>query len=244
MGPVRTVRRVPWATIYSHIKANWKPGQCFTIVGPRGSGKTHLSFALAELTPYVLVLATKRRDPLITDLQRHGYMVTGSLDDVLWTEKDGPVHRRIVYWPQFPSKMPEKQRLAAQAAAMRKALDWADETGKWQIVIDETMFMVESLKVEDEIKRAYYQGRTQGVGLIANGQRPVRMPRLSFSSADYLFLAKTSDRRDVINLREISTTIPSDLIESGLQQLDKQKHEFLFVDGNHDAIAITVAPPR
>ena len=250
MRPLQTVQRIPWETLRASLVKQWKPGQCTTIVGPRGSGKTHICLELAEITPFVIVLATKRTDPLITELQRDGYFVTGDLEEVLWTQdpqhpsRQRPVRRKIVYWPQFPENYTQKQRLAAQSAKMREALGWVDKTGKWTVIIDECMWMVESLKLETEIKEMYFQGRTQGVSVIANAQRPTHVPRLAFSSADYLFLAKTGDRRDIINLREISTTIPPEIIEQGLRDLDKEHHDFLFVDANRDAIAIVTAPPR
>lgn len=249
MAPLRTVPRVPWDTLRSSLIRDWKPGQCVTIVGPRGTGKTHICLELAEMSPYVLLLATKRKDPLIQELQRDGYLVTGNLDDVSWTHDENkeamrPVHPKIVFWPRFPDNLDEKKRLALQSDAMRQAMGWADKTGKWTVIIDETMWMSESLKLEQEMKALWFQGRTQGISVIANAQRPTHVPRLAFSSADYLFLAKTGDRRDVMNLREISTSIPAELIESGLKQLDKSKHEFLFVDANKDAVAIVVAPPR
>jgi hypothetical protein len=250
MAAVRTVQHIPWPTLQRHLAANWKPGQCTTIIGPRGTGKTHICLELAEMNPYVLILATKRTDPLISALNRDGYHVTDDLAQVLWTadpdhpERQKPLHSKIVYWPRFPDSVTQKQRLALQSAKMREAIGWVDKTGKWTVIIDETMWMVESLKLETEIKEMYFQGRTQGVSVIANAQRPTHVPRLAFSSADYLFLAKTGDRRDLINLREISTGIPSEIIESGLMQLDRTKHEFLFVDANKDCVGIVVAPAR
>jgi hypothetical protein len=244
MAPVRTVPRIPWPTLLRHLHRSWQPGHCVTIVGPRGTGKTHIALEIVEMTPYVLVLATKRQDPLIEQLRADGYLVTGDLREILWTERDGPVRRRIVFWPQFPDSFSERQRLAAQGEAMRQAMGWADKTGRWTVVLDETMWLSESLKLEQEMKALWFQGRTQGISVVANAQRPTHVPRLAFSSADYLFLAKTSDRRDIVNLREISTGIPAELIEEGLRQLDRRKHEFLFVDANNDSVGIVVAPPR
>lgn len=238
------MEHIPWESLQRHLAANWKPGQCTTIVGPRGTGKTHIALEILEQTPFVLVLATKRTDPLVSDLAQRGYKVTGDLGDVLWTERDGPVHRRIVFWPRFPDHLPERQRLALQADAMREAMAWADKTGRWSVLIDETMWMSESLKLEQEMKALWFQGRTQGISVVANAQRPTHVPRLAFSSADYLFLAKTGDKRDVDNLTEISTAIPKETIIEGLRQLDRRKHEFLFVDANNDALGIVVAPPR
>ena len=249
MGPVSSPPRIPWPTLRAKLAREWASGECVTIVGPRGSGKTHICLHLAELSPYVLFLATKRTDPLITQMASSGYLVTESLEDVLWTaphDGDGkprPLRRKVVYWPRFSDKLASKQRLGAQAHAMSEALRWVDRTGGWTVIVDETMWMTESLKLETELKEMYFQGRTQGVSVIANAQRPTHIPRIAFSSADYLFLAPTGDRRDVFNLREISTGIPGEMVEEGLRQLDRDKHEFLFVDAKHDGLGIVTAPP-
>jgi hypothetical protein len=228
---------------------HWRAGQCVTIIGPRGSGKTHIALELLDISPHVMVLATKRKDPLLADLHAHGYLVTGDLDDVLWThdedtDRSRPVNPRIVYWPTFPESMGSKGRVAAQSSAMSDALRWVDKTGGWTVLLDESMWLVETLKLELEIKESYFQGRTQGVSLIALAQRPVEVPRLAFSSADYLFLAKTGDKRDIENLRDISSTIPKEQIVDTLASLDAPAHEFLFVDVQRSRLARVVAPPR
>lgn len=248
MAPVSMPPRIEWATLQAKLAREWASGECVTIIGPRGSGKTHICLHLAELSPYVLFLATKRTDPLISALEAKGYLVTGRLEDVLWTAHDDgskprPVRRKVVYWPRFPDKLGQKARLQAQSRAMSEALRWVDRTGGWTVIVDETMWMVETLKLDVELKEMYFQGRTQGVSVVANAQRPTHVPRLAFSSADYLFLAKTGDRRDVFNLREISTGIPGELIEAALKGLDREAHEFLFIDAKRDGLGIVVAPP-
>lgn len=203
-------------------------------------GKTHLAVSLAELSRYVLVLATKRRDPLVADLQSHGYMVTGDLDELLWAERQ-PVNPRVVFWPRFPD---ERTRQAGQAAAMRGALHYADRTGGWTVIVDETMWIADQLRLERELDAAWFQGRTQGVSIVACAQRPSRIPRLAISQADYLFIGKFADGRDIDTLREISSTIPKEVLLGAMGSLSKERHEFLFVDVHRDELAITVAPPR
>src|SRR4051812_38891324 len=84
MAPVARPPKVSWESLRSKLAAEWASGECVTIIGPRGSGKTHICLHLADLSPYVLFLATKRTDPLISALQEEGYLVTGRLEDVLW----------------------------------------------------------------------------------------------------------------------------------------------------------------
>ena len=192
---------------------------------------------------FILVLATKRKDPLVTELAHKGYKVTASTDGVLWAENE-PVTPRVVVWPQFGENIGARSRLALQAEAIRNVLDWADKTGGWTIVADETMWLHENLRLEKELNAIWYQGRTQGLSLIALAQRPSRIPRLAFSQATYLFLGKFADKRDIETLREISSAVPKEIIESGIRSLSKENHECLFVDAQRDELAIVVAPPR
>lgn len=250
MAPAQTVRRVPWPTLRRLLLERWQPGQHITVIGPTGSGKTHLALHLAEMRPFILVLATKRVDPLVHELEAAGYLVTADLDDVLWTVDPNqpgrrrPLRPRVVYWPRAPESMDSRERLVFQSNAFRKAMDWADKTGKWAILIDEAMWMAQQLRLEKELDALWFQGRTQGLSVIACAQRPSRVPRLAFSQATYLFIGKFGDKRDIETLRDISSTIPKQVVEQAINQLDFDRHEFLFIDTATNSIAVTVAPPR
>jgi len=242
---------VPWESVTRTILQGWAsdPGSHVTVIGPTFSGKTHLALTIAELRPYILVLATKRQDPLVRELQRKGYHVTQDLSDILWTQtQDGkghkPVYNKVVFWPRPDENLDARKRLLLQAAAHRKAMDWADKTGKWAVLVDETMWMAAQLKLDKELDALWFQGRTQGLAVIACAQRPSRVPRLAFSQATYLFIGKFGDKRDIETLRDISSTIPREIIEPAIRNLDKDKHQFLFVDTARDHLAVVVAPPR
>lgn len=249
MQPMVTVPRVPWATLAASLSRGWKPGEHVTVIGPTGSGKTHLALHLAEMRPYIIVLAAKRVDPLVSALQAHGYHVTSDLDEILWTQnRDGdparPLWNRVVFWPQTSDKVGQRERLIIQAEKFRGAMDWADKTGQWAVVIDETMWMAQQLRLDKELDALWFQGRSQGLSVIACAQRPSRVPRLAFSQATYLFIGKFGDKRDIETLRDISSTIPRETIESAINNLDFERHEFLYIDTNSNQVAITVAPPR
>lgn len=243
---------MPWESLRRRLLSDIhssREGRNFTLIGAKGSGKTHLSLGIAEFFPYVLVLATKRVDPLVASLQGDGYHVTGDLQSIQWADSDQarrpvPVRNRVVFWPRVAESATPAERIKLQAAAMSRALDWADKTGGWAVVIDETIWMQEQLRLQKEMDSLWHQGRTAGLSVIANAQRPARMPRLAFSQADYLFIGRFTDRRDIETLRDISSNIPPAVVESGLLQVQKDRHEFLFIDTHHDHIAIVVAPPR
>jgi hypothetical protein len=225
-----------------------EPGSHVTIIGPTGSGKSHLALHIAELKPYILVLACKRQDPLVEELRAKGYFVTADLGSIMWAQdrsgRQRPVHRRVVYWPRPAEALSARERLAMQSEAHRRAIDWADKTGRWAVLIDETMWMATQLRLDRELDQMWFQGRSQGLAVIACAQRPSRVPRLAFSQASFLFIGKFGDKRDIDTLRDISSTIPRELIEASIRRLDLRAHEFLFIDTVNNSLAVVVAPPR
>jgi hypothetical protein len=234
---------VPWSTVQAELERSWEQGQHVTIAAPTGHGKTHLALALADLSRYVLVLATKRRDELVAGLQAHGWKIVGRFDEILWAENE-PITRKVVVWPQPPEKASSRERAAFLTRELREVLASAQRTGMWTIIADETMYLSEQLQLERELNELWYAGRSLGVSLVSLMQRPARVPRLAFSQASYLFVGKFNDRRDIETLREIATVVPKPVMEAGITSLSKPQHEFLFVDCIHDRVAITVAPPR
>lgn len=240
--------RVPWETLRLRLRRDWRQGEHVTIVGPTRSGKTHIALTLVEMRRYVLVLACKRSDPLVEDLRSHGYHITGDLEEIKWTldeqRRAEPVRRKVVYWPRFPEKMDDDTKEALQARLMKGAMSWADKTGNWCVLVDETMWMSEQLRLEKSLNRLWFQGRTQGLSVVALVQRPSRVPRLAFSSVDYFFLGKTGDKQDIERYRDINSTIPKDLLDRAVMDLDFEAHEFLFIDTHRNELAKVIAPGR
>lgn len=235
--------RVPWSTVQASLERDWEQGQHVTIAAPTGHGKTHLAIALADLSRYVLVLATKRRDDLVAGLRGRGWHIVGNYSEILWAE-DEPLRPKVVVWPQPPEKATSRERAAFLTRELREVMNSAQRSGHWTIIADETMYLNEQLQLERELNEIWYSGRSSYVSLVALMQRPARVPRLAFSQASYLFLGKFPDRRDIETLREVATVVPKEVMEQGIKSLSKPRHEFLFVDCVNDRVAITVAPPR
>lgn len=243
MVPLTNPPVISWAKLERKLTNEWKPGEHVTLIGPTGSGKTHMGLALARICKYSLVIATKRRDPLLESLSAR-HLVTSNVSDITWTPDGTPVHRRVMYWPKFSDSVSSKERINKQAIMIRHALDWAEKTGNWAILLDELMWVSRNLRLERELEAVWFQGRTQGVSLIGAAQRPTHVPRLAYSQATYFFLWQTADKADLERLRDISAGFPRGMIESAVLHLDWDSHEALFVDTKRREMARVIGPSK
>lgn len=246
MAPLRQPPTLPWPELRARLLRDWKPGEHWTLLGPTGSGKTHAAQTLASLCRYTLTIATKRKDPLLSELAARQHVVRDLRKEVLWAgDAPLPQHRRVIFWPKYDTeKLNAKQRMAMQAKEIRTALDWADRTGGWAVVIDELMWVSRNLALERELESLYFQARTQGVSVIGAAQRPRQVPLLALNQSTYLLLWNTSDKQDLERLRELSAGFPRGFIETAVQQLSWHRHEALFIDARKREVARTVMPAK
>ena len=242
MAPLAQPPRIAWPELRARLIRDWKPGEHWTCIGPTGSGKTHAALTIASLSKYTLIIATKRRDPLLEGLR--GQLVATDLSkDVMWHGNTPiEVHRRVIYWPKAPEKSTAQQRTALQAKAIRKALDWADRTGGWTLVIDELMWVSRNLGLERELESLYFQARTQGVSVIGAAQRPRQVPLLALNQSSYLLMWHSADKQDLERLRELSAGFPRGFIDQCVQHLDYHRHEALFIDARRREVARVIMP--
>ncbi len=233
---------VGWSQLEAHIGRTWTPGEHVTLIGKTRSGKTHLALALADTRSYVIIAATKRRDPLLAAAQ-HGYKVVESMREIPRTDSGRPVFRKVIVWPGRAIH-DERQRLQLQAVSLRDTFATAERQGNWTVLLDETMWAYDRLQLKKELDSVWYQGGSAGVSLVACAQRPTRVPRLMISQAAHLFLWYVSDKRDLEPLRDIAGAVPPEIVEATLPTLDWDRHEFLYVGANTGYIARSIAPPR
>jgi hypothetical protein len=232
---------VGWSSLARHLATEWRPGQHVTLIGKTGSGKTHLTLALADLRSYVMLAATKRNDPLYSYMLAHGFHAVPSIREVPRTENGRPVYRKVIIWPA-PHVTEENVRHAIQRREIQLMLSTAERQRNWTIVIDDIMWSYDMLQLKRELDAVWYQARSSGVSLVASAQRPTRVPRLMISGASHLFLSYVSDKRDLEPLRDIAGIVPREVIEATLPTLDWERHEFLYIGADTGYIARTIAP--
>lgn len=233
-----------WPVVYDYLARNWKQGEHVSLIGPNGAGKTHLALEICELRGHTLVLATKRRDPLVADLSGRGYVLVGSLDDIPIAADSGrPVHRRVLLWVN-PETRDKDLRRRVQARRLAEALDTAERQGSWCVLIDETIWLADALSLKTNLDELWYQARSSKVSVVACAQRPTTVPRMMVSQATHVFIWAVSDRRELETLRDLGGNVPREVLEENIATLDWDRHEFLYVNTRTNELMRSVAPPR
>lgn len=201
----------------------WRQGQHITAVGGWGAGKTTLLRQLLPRRDYVVVLATKARDPsLYEPLQRQGFVISDTFDP-------NPVeHPKVIFRP--PLSEPTAEGREEQREAFRRVLVDVFASGNWCVFADEIRYLTDYLGLQTEFETLWLQGRSLGVSVVCGTQRPVSIPVLAFD-ADHLFLWRATDARDIKTMSEF-TGINVEIARHTIPRLPK--HEVLYIDTRTD----------
>lgn len=244
---------VPWSTVFGHLRREFRQGDHVAIIGPTGSGKTHIAFPVAEIRSHTIVVACKPRDELVTESLARGYYLipTDTLGKGIEYVDGRPLHPRVVYWPRLGERarrgLPEEAVLRAEKAHQRPrvgaALGYVRNEGKWSIVLDEGTWVCRDLNLQRDVDSALFQFRSLRSSIIILGQRPSWMGRYVLSSPTHLFLFNTNDADDRKALGNVSG-VDSKLVAELVARLDFERHEVLYIDTRRRIMFRTVAPPR
>jgi energy-coupling factor transporter ATP-binding protein EcfA2 len=248
---------VSWSRLYGYLRAEFRQGDHVAIIGPTGTGKTHLALEVAELRSHVIVVACKPDDPLIDDARGRGYWLvpTDQLEIPMVERADRrgmrPLHPRVIYWPRLSER--ERRRLpkhrvmevekAHQRPRVGSAIGYVRNEKHWALVIDEGTWVCRDLRLQRDIDSALFQFRSLNASVIVLGQRPSWMGRYVLSSPTHLFLFSTNDGDDRKALGDVSG-VDTRLVAELVSRLDLDAHEFLYLDTRRRAMFRSIAPAR
>lgn len=207
----REAPRIPWDVFITHY-FRWRQGEHVGLIGPTGQGKTTLLNSLLPLHPYVTVFATKPRDESMEGLIREG----GYYPIKRWESLDPKKYPKRVLWPDATSLDSDR----VQRQVFHEAFAKIYREGGWTVVIDELWFIINKLKLEDDVKTYLLQARALGVSLLAATQRPAWVPLEVYDQSTHLFFWRDNDETNLRRLSGISFR-SADLIRSAVSELER-----------------------
>lgn len=232
--PVR-YQTVAWTWLKPRI--DWKQGQHVLTVGGTGSGKTTLSGELLPRRSHVVLCVSKGTDPIF-----HGPYFSSYVTYDKWPPKDKDT--RILLWPN-KGKTIREVRENKTPTFQTMFDDILLHKGGWCIDVDETHYMADSLHLEPEITDILEQGRSAGISMWNNTQRPAGIPLACYVNASHVFLFRTQEGYDVKRLRDINNK-HTNAAEMEANIRDLSDHEFVYIDrsGKIPPVRTTVSPRK
>lgn len=235
MAPV-----VEWDDFINYI-FDWQQDEHVGLIGPTGSGKSTVEFAILPMRKYVTFFATKPADRTLEAFAKKGK------------------YTRIEEWP--PKIKRGLRARPATAEEMPKRILWPDATilhsqekqrevfqrafsdiyaqGGWCVVWDEFWYMTHILDLENEARIFLQQARANRISFVMGSQRPSRIPLEVFDQSSHLFFWRDSDE---INLKRMGGIgwLASGPIRAFVASL--QPHQFLYVNTRKGWLYRSTAP--
>lgn len=204
-------------------------GDHVTLVGRTKSGKTTLARQLLVAYPYVVVLATKRKDPsLYSPLMEKGYRIIDDIGQLNFAE-----HPRYIFRPllDLDAHGNTRSALDSQSDQFRELLLYSFDVGGICLYCDEVRYLTDNLGLSTEMETLWLQGRSLEVTMMAATQRPVSVPILAFTEPRHLFLFKNGEYNNVKRMSEFAG-VNSDVARVTIPRLPP--HEALYLDLHTD----------
>lgn len=228
---VPEIKRYPFVA-WERLKPaiDWKQGQHVLTVGGTGSGKSTVAGEFFPRRALTAVMVSKGKDKIFDGPYYRDYHRTHK-----WPPRGKtPFHEppnRVLLWPPHGSTILETR--SNKQIMFRHAFDDVLlHRGDWCLGIDETHYMCESLKLDREITDILEQGRSAGISMWNNTQRPSGIPLSVYVNSSHFFFFQTQEEYDVKRLGSITNShTHSKELKANIQNLDP--HEFVYIDGTN-----------
>lgn len=213
---------VPWSEFVKDFR--WRQGQHAAIIKPTGGGKTTLEGAILSVSPpapCTVVLVTKVYDKTFPKQ----FPAEAGWKRV--EEWPPPRHyKRVLLWPRYDDCRTIPEIIAKQKRVFTHALDSIFMERGWTVVFDEEHYQCEMLGLYQRITMFHTQGRSSGLTCVDGVQRPVSVPKATFSGAHHAFVGNTTDVDDFKKIKELGTKYKQDIV---LVAPELDEFEFLYV---------------
>jgi len=212
----------------NRLRSTWQQGEHILCSGPTGSGKTALARHIVQLRHdnggHVLVFVAKpNEDKTITSDYSDFYRWKS------FKKRHPSWQNKILLWPDTHRLKTSKDILAHQREIFQEAFDEINKQGKWTVLVDEGLYTVTPsfLGLGDDLAMSHAVGRSNGLTMVTNTQRPSHLPVILYGSASHAFIGRTRELADQKRLAELGSREGAKVLGQRISNLDR--HEFLWV---------------
>lgn len=226
-------------------ETEWQQGEHVTLIGPTGRGKTTMALALLPLRDFTVIIGTKPRDAdetlnrLIWRRNWRRPLEGPGPDDYLrvrrWPGPPAEHAPRQVVWPRFRTMADVPHQREVVQATLRGVF----AAGSWCVFADDVNHLIDSCKVDEELKMLWRMGRSTGVSLVTALQRPRHAPLEAYDQATHLFIWRDNDDENVKRLGDLGGAHDRKTIRADVADLDK--HEALYLNTRTGRKVVTTA---
>jgi hypothetical protein len=223
------VPRVPWDVFIGDWR--WEQGEHVGLIGPTGSGKTTLLGAILPYRSYVVVFGTKPADDTLDMLleQEHYRKFTE------WLRVPAHKSPRRVLWPDASEIDAEENQKIVFGNAFRAIF----KEQNWCVVVDEGWYVSEMLRLKQQMRVYWTQGRSLGLSFVVCTQRPAWVPVEMYDGSTHLFFWRTTEEEALRRMSSLGAANNA-IVRYIVPRLEE--HQTLYINTRTGAMRRTRAP--
>lgn len=212
---------IAWERLKPAIK--WKQGQHVFSCGASGSGKSTVAGEFLHLREQVIVCVSKGMDEIFEGPYYKDYETITT-----WNPRR---FKRVLLRPANQKTLRETRdhKRAIFAHMFDNVLL---VRGNWCVDVDETHYMSETLGLKHEITDMLEQGRSAGISMWNNTQRPAGIPLSVYVNSAHAFLFQSQEDYDLQRLANLGNKHTNAReLRANLEVLDSiETHELVYLD--------------
>lgn len=230
--PISQFPFVEWGKLKNAI--TWNQGGHFLAVGGTGSGKSTVAGEFLPKRKRVVVCVSKGMDDIFSGPYYRDYEIhqRWPLPRKWFKYHDEEDPRKVLLWPPNIGEDIDATQKSKTVVFRRMFGNVLLKVGNWCVVIDEEHYMSETLKLYREITDMLEQGRSAGISMWNNTQRPSGIPLATYVNSIGGFFFTSQEEYDVRRLGNMRNkhTHPKEMM-ANIERLESfDTHEHVFMD--------------
>lgn len=220
---------VAWRRLKPLIE--WKQGQHVFTCGATGTGKSTVAGQFLNRRSQVVVCVSKGKDEIFAGPPYSEYEIIQRWPPPR-SRPGKPSPPRVLLWPANRGTLKDTREHKKEifSAAFDNILL---VRGNWCIDVDETHYMSETLGLRGEIADILEQGRSAGISMWNNTQRPAGIPLAVYVNSQHAFLFQSQEAYDFERLSKLANKKHTNEreLQYNLDTLESvEHHELVYLD--------------